>query len=84
MGTEEVLEAHLMDCQNTMEAMFLSGFASADDTIGSDIERRADISRQMGLIDLADRLMELKAGIESLRHGLERDGRREQHLVELY
>lgn len=84
MGAEEVLEAHLQDCQSTMEALFLSGFTVAHDALLDHIERRAMTSRQMGLSDLADKLIELKAGMESLRHRLERDRGQEQQLIEIY
>ncbi len=84
MGAEAILEAHFIDCQNTMEALFLSGFTVANDTISRDIEERANTSRQLGLMDLADKLTELKNGIEGLRHQLMRDKEKEQSLIEQY
>lgn len=84
MGAEAILEAHLVDCENTMEALFLSGFTVAHDTLFADILERADKSRQLGLADLADKLTLLKAGMDELRHSINRDSYKEQALIELY
>ncbi len=84
MGAEAILEAHLKDCENTMEAIFLSGFTVANDTIMLDVIDRADKSRQLGLNKLAEQLELLKSGMDELRHSLNRDNHREQELIELY
>ncbi len=84
MGAEAILEAHFIDCENTMEALFLSGFTVAHDTIFADIMEQADKSRQLGLADLADKLTLLKGGMDELRHSLNRDNHREQELIKLY
>lgn len=84
MGAEAILEVHLKDCENTMEALFLSGFTVANDTIFADISDRADKSRQLGLTDLADKLTLLKEGMDELRHSANRSHEKEHQLIELY
>lgn len=84
MGAETILEKHLKDCENTMEALFLSGFSVAHDTISLDIIDRADKSRQLGLSDLADKLTLLKNNMDELRHSLDFSDEKKQELMKLY
>ena len=84
MGAEIILETHLKDCENTMEALFLSGFTVANDIILQDVSDRADKSRQLGLSKLANQLELLKSGMEELRHSLSFSDDKKQGLIELY